>query len=542
MREETESSTPAHRFDLGNLCGYFSECSPLPEVAVEGTTHLVRYVNPAFCRLVGKERSELVDRPFSEAVPEGEKNGCLALLNRVYQTGTPENIVEQEHRQKGPAYWSYAMWAILGLDELPVGVMIQVTVATEVALFRKQAMAMNESLLLSSIQQHELTAMSDNLNARLQTAIQHKNHFIAVLSHELRTPLTPVLAAVALLRREKRLDDVTLQTLELIDRNVTLEARLIDDLLDMTRIERGQMNLERRPVDLCVVVKHAVEVCRHDLDAGNLILEVDLKEGPFFVEADAGRLQQVFWNLLRNAIKFSSVGGRIRVCCRRQGDSSVVTEVSDSGVGIVPELLPHMFNAFQQGDQDQIRKFGGLGLGLAISKTIIELHGGAITAHSGGQGKGAMLSVVMPIMAGVRTIPTEEKQGGSGMPAPVRPIRILLVEDHADGAWALSRLLRADGHAVQWAPDIATGLKLAGEQPFDLLISDLGLPDGSGLDLMRTLRQRGSTLPGITLSGYGQNDDITRSGDAGFAAHLTKPINPEVLQATVRLFAGNRKG
>lgn len=475
-------------------------------------------------------------------MPEGDKNGCLSLLDRVYRTGTPENLVEQEHRQESPAYWSYAMWAVFGPDERPVGVMIQVTDAMEAALFRSQATAMNESLLLSSIRQHELTGMAENLNARLQTASQHKNHFMAVLSHELRTPLNPVLAAVSLLRRDKRLDDVTRETLEMVDRNVRLQARLIDDLLDMTRIERGQMNLERRPVDLCAVIEHAVEVCRPDMEAGKLTLEVDLKEGPFIGETDAGRLQQVFWNLLRNAIKFSPVGGRVRVRCRRQGDSNVVAEVSDSGVGIDPELLPHLFTAFQQGDKDQIRKFGGLGLGLAISKTIVELHGGTITAQSGGKDKGALFSVVMPIMAGVRSVPAEEKQGRSGTPDPVRPMRILLVEDQLDGAWAMRQVLMTDGHAVQCAPNVATGLRLAEEEPFDLLISDLGLPDGSGLDLMRTLRQKGSTLRGITLSGYGEDHDVIESGEAGFAVHLTKPVDPHLLLATIRLVAENHGG
>ena len=539
MREGPGPATGAHPFDLVSLCRYFSEHSPLPQVAVEGATHVVRYFNPAFSRLVGKGRRELIGHHFSEAVPEGEENGCLSLLDRVYRTGVPGNLVGQEHRQDRPAYWSYLMWAILGADERPVGVMIQVTDATEVMLFRRQATAMNESLLLSSIRQHELTETAENLNTPLQTAGRHKDHFMAVLSHELRTPLTPVLAAVALLRRDDRLDDVTRGALEMIDRNITLEARLIDDLLDLTRIERGQMNLERRRVELWVVIEHAVEVCRPDMEASELTLEVDLEEGSFPVEADAARLQQVFWNLLRNAIKFARVGGHVRIGCHRRGDSSVAVEVSDDGLGIVPELLPHVFNTFQQGDEDQIRRFGGLGLGLAISKTIVELHGGTITARSGGKDKGASFSVLLPMMAGVRSVPGEEEHGGSGMPDPVRPLRILLVEDHADSGGAIRQLLMADGHAVQWARDVATGLRLAGQQPFDLLISDLDLPDGSGLELMRTLRRRGSTLPGFTLSGYGQDLDVTQSGEAGFAAHLTKPARREVLQATIRSVAGD---
>jgi len=542
MSHELESATAAHSFDLASLCRYFSERSPLPEVAVEGTTHIVRYVNLAFARLVGKGQSELIGLPFSEVVPEGERNRCPALLDRVYRTGMPENLVEQKHRQERPTYWSYAIWAVLGPDECPAGVMIQVTDATESAVFRKQVTGMNETLLLSSIRQHELTEMANNLNARLQTAIQHKDHFMAVLSHELRTPLTPILAAVWLLRRDKRLDDVSFEHLEMIERNVTLEARLIDDLLDMTRIGRGLMNLKRFPVDLCVVIGHSVEVCRPDLEAGKLTLEVDLKEGPLIGEADAGRLQQVFWNLLRNAIKFSPVGGHVRIRCRRRGDSSAVVEVSDDGIGIDSEFIPQIFDAFQQGDQDQVRKYGGLGLGLAISRTIVELHGGTITARSEGMGKGASFSVVLPLLTGVGSVSAGREPGGSGPLHSIRRMRILLVEDHVDSSRMMRRLLAIDGHAVKWAPDVATGLKLAGEQPFDLLISDLGLPDGSGLDLMHALRRQGSTLPGIALSGYGQDQDITRSVEAGFARHLTKPVNFDDLHATIQTVAQDHQG
>jgi PAS domain S-box-containing protein len=539
MHEQPASATRGDPFDIARLCRYFSESSPLPKLAVEGGTHIVRYVNPAFCRLVGKERSVLIGQPFGEAVPEGEENRCLSLLDRVYRTGNPECLAEQEHRSTRPAHWSYDVWAILGEDQRPTGVMIQVTDSTEIAIFRRQVTEMNQELMLSSIRQHELTETTEKLNVRLQTAIRHKDDFMAVLSHELRTPLTPVFAALALLQRNTRLDDETRELVEMIGRNITLEARLIDDLLDMTRIERGQMNLDRLPVDLCVVLEHAVEVCRPDLEAGKLTLEVDSEDGPILVEADAGRLQQVFWNLLKNSIKYSPVGGHVRVRCRRQGDSYVLAEVSDRGVGIDPELLPRLFTAFQKGDKDLSRKFGGLGLGLAISRAIVDLHGGTVTAQSGGKDKGAIFSVRLPIMAGVRSVPAEETLVWTDSQRPIRPLLILLVEDHADSGKAMRQLLTAFGHTMLWASDVATGLRLARQNQFDLLISDLGLPDGSGLDLMSTLRHQGSTLPGIVLSGYGQDQDIVLSREAGFATHLTKPVDIKVLQAAICKVTGS---
>ena len=242
---------------------------------------------------------------------------------------------------------------------------------------------------------------------------------------------------------------------------------------------------------------------------------------------------------MSHAIKFSPVGGRIRIGCRCVDETSAIAEVGDEGIGIDPELLPRVFEAFAQGEEDQIRKYGGLGLGLAIARTIVELHEGTIAAHSEGKNKGASFSVVLPLPAGAPTVPAEQRRGGSTREVSIHPLRILLVEDHADGAWAMSRLMKADGHDVQWAADVSAGLKLAEEQTFDLLISDLRLPDGSGLDLMRALRLRGFPLSGIALSGYGQDEDVIRSREAGFAAHLTKPVVPDELQAIIRSIGEN---
>ena len=527
MHEESNSPPRDHAFDLRHLSRYFSELSPQAMVAVEGTTHIVRHVNPAFLRLAGADRSQLIGRPFAHAVPEGEANGCMALLDRVYRTGTPECLAEQKHGEAPPVYWSYAVWAILGSDERPVGVMIQVTDSTETAVFRGQAAAMNEALLLSGIHQHELAEKSEALSARLQAAVKGKEYFIAVLSHELRTPLTPVLLAVSMLQQDQQLKPDTRGIMQMIQRNVTLEARLIDDLLDMTRMEHGKVNLDRRPVDLRAVVERAVDECRADLEAGGLTLEVDTGGGPQIVEADASRLQQVFSNLLSNSVKFTPAGGRVRVRCRCDGDSCAV-EVSDSGVGIDPEFLPRAFSAFEQGDKTHTRK-AGLGLGLAISKTIVDLHGGVITAQSEGQDRGATFVVRLPALVGVRSVRAEKEPAAPDEPRPVKPLRILLVEDHADTARIMRRLLTADGHAVQWAGDVAAGVKLAAAHEFDVLLSDLGLPDGTAVDLMRTLRQEGSTLPGIVLSGYGQDQDVARSLEAGFAAHLIKPFSLQKL-------------
>ena len=212
-------------------------------------------------------------------------------------------------------------------------------------------------------------------------------------------------------------------------------------------------------------------------------------------------------------------------------------EVSDSGVGIDPEFLPRAFSAFEQGDKISARR-AGLGLGLAICKTIVDLHGGEITAHSDGKDRGATFVVTLPTMVGVQSVPAEMEPDAAEGRRPVKPLRILLVEDHADTARIMRWLLTADGHAVQWAGDVAAGLKLAAAHEFDLLMSDLGLPDGTGVDLMRRLRQDGSTLPGIVLSGYGQDQDVARSREAGFSVHLVKPLSPRKLRDAIMALVG----
>jgi len=285
-------------------------------------------------------------------------------------------------------------------------------------------------------------------------------------------------------------------------------------------------------VDLSLVIEYAVEVCRADIQARGLEFGVDMgPDAPYWVEADITRLQQVFWNLLKNSIKFTPHGGCVGVRCRLDGQSHVVVEVSDSGIGIAADALPRLFNAFEQAEKSLSRQFGGLGLGLAISKTMVELHGGSIEAHSEGKGKGAAFRVRLPLVA------APDRAEAIVPPAPqsraVHPLRILLVEDHGVTAKITSLVLASDGHEVEMAADIATALELADRCQFDLLISDLGLPDGSGHDLMRELRARGHKFPGIALSGYGQEDDILRSREAGFAVHLTKPVPRERLVESI---------
>jgi two-component system CheB/CheR fusion protein len=382
-----------------------------------------------------------------------------------------------------------------------------------------------------------------------------KDHFLATLSHELRTPLTPVLAVVSGLQEDGRLPNDVRAHLAMVRRNVELEARLIDDMLDLTRIARGKLELRREPADLRQILEHALQTASGDLLYKRLRLVLDLTRDDHAVWADTPRLTQVFWNLFSNAVKFTPTGGAITV--RSWNEESPAgrqlrVEVADTGIGIEPDVLAGIFDAFQQGEQTITRRFGGLGLGLAISKAIVELHGGSLTAASEGLGRGAVFSVRLPVgelrpaepaesrpAAAAPSTPVASPASGAsaGIAANAAALRILLVEDHADTAEAMADLLRDLGHRVTVAGCVTEALAAAERHALDggldLVVSDLGLPDGTGLDLMAELRGR-YAVRGIALSGYGMEEDVRKSLAAGFERHLTKPINLQALQTAIQ--------
>jgi len=316
----------------------------------------------------------------------------------------------------------------------------------------------------------------------------------------------------------------------MIRRNVELEARLIDDLLDLTRIARGKIELRREVTDARQLLHHSVDICcSRDVAAGRVRLELGLAPGDYRLWADAPRLTQVFWNLLNNAVKFTPDGGAVMV--RSSADDGLLRiEVSDTGIGIEPDMLPRIFDAFEQAERRITRRFGGLGLGLAVSKAIVEMHGGTLTAESAGHGKGATFRVELPVGELPRETPVVAAEAEAAITAN---LSILLVEDHADTSEALAELLRLLGYRVKVAGSVAAALDLAALNGIDLVISDLGLPDGSGFDLMRELGARHG-LRGIALSGYGMEEDVQRSREAGFETHLTKPVNLQTLQEAIR--------
>jgi signal transduction histidine kinase len=389
--------------------------------------------------------------------------------------------------------------------------------------------ARNEALVREA-EERERRILAESAQAEAEEANAAKDRFLAMLSHELRTPLSPIVHAVALLEE----GDCPLWAREYIDtirRNVRLEARLIDDLLDLARIRNGKLRLDLQDVNLHDVLRHALEICRHDLQAHRLRVEVKLQAQETHVRGDPARLQQVVWNLLSNAAKFSPENSAVELRTFADGDL-IGIEISDHGVGIAPEKLNRIFDAFEQGARDT---GAGLGLGLAICKALVEMHGGDIAARSDGTNRGASFVIRLPYITSVAPPST--------FPAPrftLRAgLRVLLVEDHHDTLNTLQRLLTRRGYVVHTATSIAQALEVAATHEFDVLVSDIGLPDGRGTDLLERLEKlRGARPPAIAMSGFGMEEDLGRSREAGFSEHLTKPLEFSTLhEAIARLAA-----
>ena len=520
-------------FPIQRLSRYLSERSPQPMVAVEGTTHVVIYLNPAFALLVGRDRGDLVGRPFAEAVPEGDENGCLALLNRVFHTGEPENLAEQEHRQERdrPVYWSYAVWAILGEDERPTGVMIQITDATAMATFRQQVVAMNEALVVSGARQHDLTGEAVSLNARLQAAVDTRDRFLAVLSHELRTPLAAIRNAVTLATRSRTAEDID-WCLDVTGRQVKNFAHLIEDLLDISRISQGKIQLRKAIIDAGDVLRHAAETVKPIVEAKKhklLLSSTNLK-----IEADPTRLEQMLVNLLMNAAKYTPTGGRIELTAGAEG-RNVVFRVRDNGVGIASDLLPTMFDLFVQADCSLDRAEGGLGIGLTLVRSLATLHGGTVTATSDGPGRGSEFVMAFPLSA------VEERDGPGPNPqkasqvSQARRCRVLVVDDSRDTANGMAKLLKFSGHDVQVAYDGEEAINLARVLRPEVIILDIGLPGINGYELATTLRREdwGKDAVMIAITGYGEARAQERSKHASINHHLTKPIAFDTVLALI---------
>ena len=369
---------------------------------------------------------------------------------------------------------------------------------------------------------------------RAQKANHAKDVFLAALSHELRTPLSPVLLLASDAANNRELPPRVRTDFDTICKNIELEAQLIDDLLDLSCMTFGKMTVDMKILDPHEPLLAALGKVQNDVSQKRIDLTLNLNDETFFVKGDVARLQQIFWNILKNAVKFTPANGNITVTSLADAkNEKMVVVISDSGIGMSATESNHAFEAFSQGDQSAVRKqFGGLGFGLAISHRLVDLHSGEIHAASDGPGKGSTFTITLPLAKNAGRSSKTFGDASTSVKSQKRGLRILLVEDHEPTNRSLTQLLLRRCHKITAAASLGEARAAVKKEKFDLLISDIGLPDGTGFELMKELKDKYG-LKGIALTGYGTEQDIIFSQKSGFMTHLTKPVRMESLEAAL---------
>jgi CheY-like chemotaxis protein/nitrogen-specific signal transduction histidine kinase len=395
----------------------------------------------------------------------------------------------------------------------------------------------DQAILVQLAQMGAIAIENARLYEGLRQQDRRKDEFLAMLAHELRNPLAPIRNAVHILKEPLAGPSQRERVRALIERQVNTLARLVDDLMDVSRVTRGKIRLERSPTLLSDVVHQAVETTQPLIDSQGHRLEVQLPDEPLVVDGDLTRLGQVLGNLLSNAAKYTPPGGLLQVEVRREHDLGII-RVRDNGAGIGADMLPHIFDLFTQAERSLDRSQGGLGIGLALTRKLVELHGGEVTAASEGEGKGSEFCVTLPLL-----LPNQRAAATDATPDPSRDAvrRVLIVEDNRDSADMLAMVLELAGHQVEAAHDGPTGLSLASRLQPDVVLLDIGLPGMSGYDVAREIRRDPKLARAllVAMTGYGQSGDKQRAVETGFDQHLTKPVDPETLLKIVLERPGN---
>jgi signal transduction histidine kinase/ActR/RegA family two-component response regulator len=490
--------------------------APVATALFRGPEHVFELANALYCRMVN--RSDLVGKRYLEAFPELVGTRLPAVLDRVYQTGEPfssgEMLIRLDKRGDGTledCFFTFNLEALRDDRGSVYGMMAVALEITEQVSARRaieRAQGERESLL-----------------RELQAANRAKDEFLAMLGHELRNPLSPIVTALHLMKR--RAEGGTTREQEIIERQVGHLVRLVDDLLDVSKITRGKVSLRMEPVEIATVVTRAVEVAGDLFEQRRHRLSVEVPRSGLRVDGDPDRLAQVLANLLTNAARYTPPGGTISVRASSAGDD-VLVAVADDGIGIAPDALPRIFEMFVQGHRSADRKEGGLGLGLALVKNLVAMHGGTVEARSAGLGHGSVFEIRLPRTASV-ALDQEDLRASSV--APVNAVRVLVVDDNVDSAEMLREMLGAVGYDVAIAHDGPSGLALAERFVPDVAVLDIGLEVMDGYEVARRLRESAALAACrlVALTGYGQDTDRARSKAAGFDAHLVKPVDVETL-------------
>lgn len=499
------------------------DASPVAIITLNPQKKVITW-NIASERIYGWQPHEAIDQPLP-IIPLDQQDQFDRLFQQALQNHTLTNY-EFQHRGKNQDLIEISV-SLAPLHNAQGNVCGVVMTAIDITT-RKRIEAERFNLL-----KREQTA-----RAEAEAANRVKDEFLAVLSHELRTPLNSILGWITLIQRGK-LNKVTFdQALEVIERNASLQTQLIEDLLDISRISRGKLSLSIDSVNLIELMQTTAETLRPASDAKSISMELFLDSSIGIITGDANRLQQIFWNLFSNAIKFTSPNGSVTVRLNKTEDSYAKIQVIDSGIGIEPNFLPYVFEYFRQADASTTRSQGGLGLGLAISRHLVELHGGTIDVESQGKGKGTTFTVMLPIQVMQSDGEQPDKLIDNGL--SLQDVKIMVVEDQADARELIRLILEQQGAQVIEASSSKQALEIIKESIPDVLISDIGMPDEDGYSFLKKLRSlpqdQGGNVPALALTAYTKEEDRQQAIAAGFQMHLGKPLDiTELLQAVFQL-------
>jgi PAS domain S-box-containing protein len=503
-----------------------NESAPAP-IFVKDRQSRIIYANPATLEVLGKTAEEVIGRCDGDLYPNPDDAArVMANDRRIMESGELEVVEESPDGIR-----TFLSMKVPYRDETGVVVGL-IGIANDITE-RVQLERDRERVL-----QHEQTA-----RAAAENANRIKDEFLAVLSHELRSPLNPILGWSQLLKTGSLSPTKTAQAIETIERNAQLQSQMIEDLLDISRILRGKLTLDSAPVRLPLVVMAALDTVRLAAEAKSIHIATVFDPNVGEVHGDAGRLQQVVWNLLSNAVKFTPTGGRVEVTLR-QVDHQAQLQVSDTGKGINPEFLPAVFEHFRQEDGATTRKFGGLGLGLAIARQIVELHGGTIMVESPGEDLGATFTINLPLSKESHDWGEGGPESGAGTPLSspslLSNLSVLVVDDEPDSLTFTTFIVERAGASVTAVSSAAEALQALQSQSYAILLSDVGMPDVDGYQLMQQVRalpaERGGRIPAIALTAYAGEMDQRRALQAGFHRHIAKPLEAsELIQAIVSL-------
>jgi len=523
------------------------------------------YCNPAFERMSGYSKEETLGRNCRFLQGPDTDQAVRAEIREAVAAGRGCRVIIKNYRKDGSPFWNEL--AIAPVRDDAGRLTHFIGVKTDIS-DRKQV----------EIEREQLLKAEQEARSKAETVNQIKDEFLATLSHELRTPLNAMLGWVQLLRTRRLSSEVAARALETIERNAKAQAQLIEDLLDISRIIRGKFKLQLHPCDLTPVVISAIDAVRPTAEAKAIELKVWIGFGvepdqaetvelndldatlqsttpsspqshpQFLVLGDSDRLQQVVWNLLSNAIKFTPKGGRVEVRLL-QAASSIQLRVSDTGKGISAAFLPYVFERFRQADSTSTRAYGGLGLGLAIVRYLIELHGGTVQAESPGEHKGATFTIRLPIAAGRSSVNSQSQTSAISEPvlndsSPLHNLRVLVVDDEADAREIVNAVFEQYGAQVTAVASARQAIAALDQSQPDILICDIGMPEEDGYTLIQKVRARlahqGGKMPAIALTAYAREEDRYRALAAGFQMHMAKPVNPEQLVAAVNRLSGKQ--